>query len=71
MKEVIIRCDIQGCENTGAKSFNMQVLVNDGVKNLSCERLDICDECFEKVIKSGKYLLAEGSSLYHKYYIQS
>ena len=76
MKIETYKCDIEDCDNT-ATHINEKIQVifrteqNEGTPingSLSIEKLDICKDCYEKLI-SGKIINAYGAQGFNKYYI--
>lgn len=76
MKKEVCTCDIKGCSNqvTLNRSLPIQVIFTTdqtegrGVKPyLDNVRLDICEDCLEKLVKNQKYIIASGAQGYNTY----
>lgn len=70
-------CDIKSCTNEAShKQVSMQVIFkteqNEGRPAnpyLYDVKIDMCDECLKKLLKSGKYIVAYGAMGYNDYHV--
>jgi len=72
----IVKCDILDCGKENSKEHKLQVIFEtEQTEGRSCkpylsnELVDLCDECFSKVLK-GQYIFAYGAQGYNKYYFK-
>lgn len=77
MKKEVYTCDISNCGNDPAyKDKELDVIfTTEQTEGRSCppyisrQKLDICDTCMSKLLKSGKYIQATGAQGYNTYTI--
>ena len=73
--EIIRRCDVCGAQN--AKQIELDVIfTTEQTEGRSCKpylkrnKIDICDECKDKILKGGVYIHAAGAQGYNKYFFK-
>ena len=77
MKKIEIICDIDGCDGfirEPTPQHRLPIIFNTEQTEgrpvdpyLSYQNIDMCSECHESMIKSGKYLKGSGAQGHNKY----
>lgn len=75
MKEILMHCDIDKCNETNAKTRkNFDIIFtteqtegNTTKPYVTTQTLDVCDKCYDKLTLKGKYIQGSGAQGHNIY----